>query len=644
MPSGTHLGRCLSLAVAFAVISTTTHAQSNRIMGHVRYEQIKGQPQMGYRGLYETNLFLTPADDSVAIGRSRRLGTWGYNGSSCYNGLFHDGSYCIDNMDRVNGTPNQPIPNGTYSVFVNEPLFYVVPTVITNVTLKGTGNVTLNPELPIDFSTYHFDDWVGKTEDGDNRPPSSPWYQTFVATGIGIRGATFCYAGEDPDYFDLAILEDNGYPNVVNWKVIGEKRVQNPGGGLKDNWVRWRSFEIRTTPGQEYALRITGYGGVNNGGFQPFIRDKDGGSYAHGEAHDRTGTPQGHDLNATIFTDGDGTITTVSERTGRMGELKSPSYWGTKWGQSFIAQGSGLAAADFKAASGSQSAWAVNVRWKVFEGADDNGPTGSQVGVTKITSPAWNPFAFHQAVSYNPGEMPLTSGQTYFVQFEVYDPPPEITGFNPYLMDADSYDGGHGYWWNGSAWDPRPEDDVNMTIVEYAIGRPGISLDRDTISRTVYLGDPLSADTLTVTNAGKDTLLYAITDDVDWLGADPKSGSATDETDTIGVIYSLGNLACGQHRATIEITGNARNAPQRVDVTVTVYTVGPDLDCDTDVDQDDFRLFQDCYASPGASVMGAPCDQASFDGDDDVDQDDFTIFQDCMAGPDVPAARTCDNP
>ena len=169
--------RCLVLPLVLSMAcAASNHAQANRIKGHARYERIKGQPGMGYRELYETNLFLTPADDSLALGRTRRLGTWEYNGSYCYNGLFHDGAYCIDNMDRVGGTPNQPIPDGTYSILINEPLFFVVPKVVTDVVLQGSQTVTLNPELPIDFSTWFFDDWVGKVEDGDYRPPSSPWY------------------------------------------------------------------------------------------------------------------------------------------------------------------------------------------------------------------------------------------------------------------------------------------------------------------------------------------------------------------------------------------------------------------------------------------------------------------------------------
>ncbi len=64
--------------------------------------------------------------------------------------------------------------------------------------------------------------------------------------------------------------------------------------------------------------------------------------------------------------------------------------------------------------------------------------------------------------------------------------------------------------------------------------------------------------------------------------------------------------------------------------------VPPDLDCDRDVDLDDFELFGHCYVGPSAPVpsdMGLEyCQRADFDMGMHVDIGDFAIFQTCFSG------------
>jgi hypothetical protein len=60
------------------------------------------------------------------------------------------------------------------------------------------------------------------------------------------------------------------------------------------------------------------------------------------------------------------------------------------------------------------------------------------------------------------------------------------------------------------------------------------------------------------------------------------------------------------------------------------YPLG-DLDCDGDVDLDDFTRFTECLAGPG--VLYAPgCLRADFDDDEDVDLSDFGILQSLLPG------------
>ncbi len=612
------------------------------IKGHAtRIERIKGQPQMGYVEVAETNLFIAPATDSV-YGPSKRLGTRCNYGSGCQEfANTNDGCYCTGFW-----RDNDSLPGGIYSILVNEPEFFIRPKVLPDVTIIDDQTVTVDIDIPIDYSTY-FDNSGWTSYD-------TTWYQTFTATGTSVTGVSFVLAGTNATSAEVAVLEDNTGGNVTSWRVLGSQTVSI--GTNTDNWVRFRSGEIPMTPGTQYAVRITGLAGGDLK-FAPYKRNKDSNSYGYGnpdidgQAYAANGSPHDPpcDLHYLVFADNDGTLVTMNKRTAGLGILKSPGYWSFMWGQTFVALGGSVAGVDVKAASANHR-WDTKFRWRIYA-AEENGPTGPQIGPTKITKAAWQPAgSFHQGVSYNPDDVPLMPGDTYFIQLEAYDPYPDSQGFNPYLM-GNTYQYGHGYWWSGEYgnpqpgdhWDPRPDDDVNMTIIEYEYTGPWIELSRNSISRMVYLGDNLSSDTFTVKNVGGETLNYNITDNAGWLSVFPATGSSVGEPDTITVSYSASTLSYGDHFATITVSGNALNSPLTIDVTVTVHTVGPDLDGDADVDQGDFGLFQVCYTGPGGPISEPACEVADFEGDGDVDLGDFGILRGCMSGADVPADRNCES-
>lgn len=192
------LGGLLLLSLA-----PTVHGDA-RISGHGRFERIKGKPQAGYVELYETNLFLTPPSQTT-VGVARRLGTSCYSGGSCSEAIITgDGCFC-----------RAGLASGVYAAFVNQPLFFVAPKVVHSINLPDNVITTVNPELPIDFSTFYKDNWM---ESG-----SSTWYQTFIATGISIRGVAFSYAGPNPAAVNVAILRDNGNPNPANWTHVHDR-------------------------------------------------------------------------------------------------------------------------------------------------------------------------------------------------------------------------------------------------------------------------------------------------------------------------------------------------------------------------------------------------------------------------------------
>jgi len=607
---------------AVLLLNVPTSLVAGHIAGDAaRFERIKGKPYMGYVEVCENNLFLSPPDD-LTIGPHRRLGTVCLidtpSGLECLSGHNPGGGcYCVDNM-----------PGGTYSILVNQPEFFVRPAVAPNVLIPDNQRIIVNVDIPIDYSTY-FD-----LADGQWTGPDRTWYQTYTATGTSVTGVAFVLAGTSAASATVSILRDNGNANPVNWTLVGSR--QEPGiGNLTDNWVRWRSGEIPTIPGVRYAVKVEG----NDGNIQPLKRNKDGNSYVGGRAYNAAGQAQNFDLQYVVFADNDGTICTVNKRTGGIGTLRD-GYFSTKWGQTFTAGGTSLAAVDCWAA-GANNRWDLDFKWRIRA----DGPNGDQIGPTKITHAGFfGAGAGLHGVSYSHDEVPLRPRQTYFIEFSIYDPPPESNGFNPYITD-DPYGGGIGYQWNGTSWDAKTNRDVAMTVVEYAPTTPLIELNKTSFSHTIVKGGSLPADTFTVSNIGIDTLNYTMTDGVAWLGTSPDSGSSTGEADLIRVNYNVSALPKGFHMTDIIVSDpNAEDSPKTIRVQIEVITlVRVDFDGDDDVDQEDFGVFQGCMTGSGVPQPDPDCFDARLDDDEDVDGADFTIFADCMSGPGTPADPTCDD-
>jgi len=542
-----------ALACALLTGSLNQAFADGTVTGHGRFERIKGHPSAGYAELYECNLFLSPYS-SPPIGPSCRLGA--------PPGVppTHDGYYITT------------VPAGTYSILVNQPLFFVRPKVRPNVIVQNNQTTTADVELAIDYSTYFRDNnqWTW---------PDTYWYQTYTATGTSVTGVVFVVADSDSTGAEVAILRDNGNPDVRYWQLVGSRSMSNP-GAITDNWVRWRSGEIPTVPGTRYAVRIGVTGGDNK--LQPFKRNHDANSYgpSKGRAYNSAGQPQDFDLNYIVFADNDGTRVTMNKRTGGVGNLQDGNFR-DRWGHTFTAGGTGLAGVDVWAA-GAEHKWNIDFTWTIRE----NGPTGRPIGPVKTTQAAYQAFGvgLHGA-SYNPGEVPLVAGRTYFIEFAALNPPPESPGFNPYVMDYDSYGGGMPYRYEGNnVWTAMPGIDLSMTIVEYTtpITQPVISVDPQAFTHSVIRLDPIPDDTFTIKNIGAGTLNYTVTEYSPWLSVSPTSGSSTGELDTITISYDSAQLLVGTNVATISINDpNATNHPQTVTVTVNVAQQPARIVCST---------------------------------------------------------------
>jgi hypothetical protein len=609
----------LVCGVAACGLGFAASAWAGGIEGHGRFEKIKGKPQMGYMELYESNLYLSPAG-SAPVGPSRRLGTTYLSGTTCIIDTIGNGAYCIDG-----------IPTGSYSVLVNQPLFFVAPKVVPNVTVPSLGMWSLNVDLGIDYSTFFKNDWTSVAD--------SVWYQTFVATGTGIRGIAFSFAGNIPSWIQAAVLQDNGNPDVRTWPVVAE-RADFKVADVTDNWVRFRSADAPTVPGGRYAVRLTAVGA----NIQPYKRNKDGNSYSGGRAYDANGIAQNFDMNITVFSDNDGTSVTMNKRTEGGGDLVD-GFFASKWGHTFVARGASLAAVDVWAA-GASHMWDLDFNWRIFAAVDPTGPTGPQLGPTKTTKAAYQTFGMGlHGVSYSPNQIRLIPGQTYFIEFSVNNPPPESPGFNPYVMDDDFYEEGMGYLWTGTAWAPKPDVDLCMTVVEYKPMAPSPIVDPEVINKRVFYTGNATPETFVVANGGNSTLNYQIQESLGWLAVSPTQGSCTDEADTITINFSTAGLALGNHTGLITVSSpEAPNETRTITVNLQVDTVPPDFDRDTDVDVSDFGQLQNCLTAAGTPQTSPDCAMMKLDSDDDVDQADVELFLACVSGPDNLANPYCAAP
>jgi hypothetical protein len=294
-----------------------------------------------------------------------------------------------------------------------------------------------------------------------------------------VNGVSFYLKYTNATRCAVAILRENVDPDVRNWEVLGERNEDSVGVDT-DNWVRWRSGEVRLNPGHQYAVRVRGIAGTGSYTFTPYKLDKGGWSYQGGRAYNSAGVAQNFDLNYTVFADNDGTRVTVTKRTPGVGGTGIDNFR-DRWGQTFVARGKGLAGADVWA-DGNNNHWDLKFEWIVRAG----GPTGPEIAPRKITPGA---FFSHgtglHGVSYNPGEAPLTPGGLYFIEFRVNDSPPDSPGFDPHITDdpyCDDYfqdcDCSVGplnpdycidptaYKWNGSSYVAYNQD-LAMTIIEY---------------------------------------------------------------------------------------------------------------------------------------------------------------------------------
>ena len=84
-------------------------------------------------------------------------------------------------------------------------------------------------------------------------------------------------------------------------------------------------------------------------------------------------------------------------------------------------------------------------------------------------------------------------------------------------------------------------------------------------------GAQLTAQTLNITNTGKGTLSWSVSESASWLSLSPASGTTTTESDAISVSVNTAGLLTNTYTAPITITADgASNTPQQVLVTLAI--------------------------------------------------------------------------
>lgn len=353
---------------------------------------------------------------------------------------------------------------GAYTVTFSNPAHFMRPVVRTNVFTVDREKVNLNVAPVFDYAVVHERTW--------DESAAYAYYQLFRATGTSITQVGFKLAhdgvdGEGPrDQTVLISIRRKGEGDLDRWPpdtwdAVGPTmpvlRV-NCGGGLNRHFsAGWNSGEVPTVPGEIYAVKL--YAHHQDSVIQPFWKEAPGTEFPCFRVSWQEKKWVDANLWMTVSSDNDGLVIPYNKRVHlEYGELAGFS---TKWAQTWVAMGEGLASAILYAAVSTDQP--PLVRQRAVVRVRRGGPDGPVVGIEKIAKGQSMATAEGGSfgVSYAPGEVPLVPGETYALEWESLG---ADGGFNPWPKQAeDDYPHGSA-WYNGTEERPR---DLDAQIIEY---------------------------------------------------------------------------------------------------------------------------------------------------------------------------------
>jgi hypothetical protein len=127
-----------------------------------------------------------------------------------------------------------------------------------------------------------------------------------------------------------------------------------------------------------------------------------------------------------------------------------------------------------------------------------------------------------------------------------------------------------------TAYDPNAVNSPQIVNVSLDVIGPTIWRSNSQIGFSIEEGGPNPPDqALNIRNTGGGTLYWKITEDCDWLGVNPTSGTSTGELDAVTLSVDANEMESGDYNCQMTISDpNAENSPRSVQVLLDVF-----LDC-----------------------------------------------------------------
>jgi hypothetical protein len=175
-------------------------------------------------------------------------------------------------------------------------------------------------------------------------------------------------------------------------------------------WVPYRSTEIQLETGRAYAIRLWRDANSLSKSFALLVRRDAKDGYAAGQLF-QGNTPR-EDLDAYLYVSGGSPQTLVNHiPTGDI-ELKQLVGSAKRFGQTFRASGRSLAGAEVIYTTGEANPAAMAITFQVYDGLN-----GRTIGPPRTCHGLPLAFQGRAAVSWQRGQVPLKSGQEYYLEW-----------------------------------------------------------------------------------------------------------------------------------------------------------------------------------------------------------------------------------